>query len=449
MPKRTRYFQKGQARVWKVQCESTQDSSRVWEARGAVVLPRSIDEKSETDTCGSRIVHVVPSVGLATGGLATAVVGLARAQTHAGCRSSIFATEIATPFQGRALRRGLTSVDLPAGADEVDIRVFPIASPARLGYSPELRTALREQSAESDLIHIHSLFLYPQWSAWRTARKARKPYIVSPHGALDPYLRQRGKIRKAITESTWQRRMLNEAAAIHATSEAERSWLLELGYRAPLVVIPNGLDLSAFRLEPERRAALRNRPSQPVGPGPVIVTHGRLAPKKGLDILVEAFAGLASDLPSMRLLVVGPDDEGIGKELRQLAQTHGCGERVTFSGPLNGADLTAALALGDIWALPSHGENFGMAVIEALAMGLPVVTTAAVNVAPDAAEHGALSISPPTVAGFEGTLRTLLSSQAKRQQLADRGSEYALRYDWQYVGRAYLDLYATIASRQV
>src|SRR5205814_616054 len=140
-------------------------------------------------------------------------------------------------------------------------------------------------------------------------------------------------------------------------TEAERDLASDLGYRAPTAVIPNGIDWSAFAAERTTEAAA-SRPK-------IVLYLGRLSHKKGLDVLLQAFAKMA--MPDTRLVIAGPDDEHLTPSLETLARRLGIDGRVEFTGLLDGEERLAALHNADLWVLPSKTENFGTAVIEAMA----------------------------------------------------------------------------------
>ena len=333
-----------------------------------------------------RVLHVIPNLAARTGGPPVAVIESARALSRIGVESTIFATDMAEAASARSHSRASID-DLPDGANALDMRLFPARWPRRLAFSPALSRALADEAPRCDVVHIHSLFLFPQFAAYRAARRARVPYVVSPRGSLDPHLRRRSRAVKAIGDALWQRSMLEDAAALHATSDEEARLLDDVAPAVPRAVVPNGIRCAEFESLPPA-SEFRERHLAGAS-GPVVMFLGRLSHKKGLDVLVRAFALVRREVPDAQLAIVGPDDEGLTPALRAVAAREGVADAVTFTGMLRGRDKLAALAAAGVWALPSHTENFGIAVAEALAAGRAVV------VAPGVAGPGGTRVRAP------------------------------------------------------
>jgi glycosyltransferase involved in cell wall biosynthesis len=389
-----------------------------------------------------KILHVIPSLALQLGGSSVVVAELADALMGLGMQVKVVTTDALTPASSTIARGGAAPADMPDGAERLDLELHSLRHPYRLTFSPSLWRALMDQARQYELLHIHSLNLFPQFAAWRAAARHQLPYVVSPHGALDPWFRARGSVRKGLINVLWQRRMLDGAAALHLTSKDERRLIEPLRIRAPHVVIPNGFDVARFA-HPTDSMAFRRRWLAGYA-GPLVVNHGRLSEKKGLDILVEAIARLDG---GPRLAVIGADDEGVGKLLRQQALQLGIGERVTLVPKLSGTDLHGAIAAADVWALPSHTENFGMAVVEAMAAGRPVVTSPHVNIAPDAAAASALVMVPNAAEELAIAIGGLLADAGHRERLGRTARAYVWRFDWSNVGAEYVTLYQSIIDQ--
>jgi glycosyltransferase involved in cell wall biosynthesis len=292
---------------------------------------------------------------------------------------------------------------------------------------------------------VHSVYLHPVVAAFRACRRSGTPYLVSPHGSFDPWHRNQRRGRKGLAHLVWLDRMLRGAAALHFATAEEARLAADLAPQVSRVIVPAGLDLAAFRDLP---AADDFRTRYLNGcPGPVVLNIGRLSEKKGHDVLVEAFSIAARDRTDARLVLVGPDDEGLQARLSELAAESGIRDRIVFTGMLRGKEKLGALAAADVWALPSATENFGVAVIEALAAGVPTIVSPAVNVAADLAAAGAGVVCERTPEAFGRELVALLDDDERRRSLSRRGREFAKRFDTPALAPRWAQVYASIAEK--
>jgi glycosyltransferase involved in cell wall biosynthesis len=391
-----------------------------------------------------RVLHVVPSLAVRVGGPAVTAVGSSVAVREHGVEATIFATDMARAVTARDKRR-VTPDELPAGAERLDVHLFRARSPYRLAYAPAMRKALRRRITSYDVVHIHSLFLYPQFIAFREAATVDVPYIVSPSGALDPYLRRRSVVIKAITDALWQRRMLDGAAALHFKTEEEARLVSDLRLAPPAHVVPNGLSCSDFSALPPPDPFRRRVAAE----GPLVLSLGRLSWKKGLDVLISAFARARKRVPAATLVIAGPDDEGLEPGLRAQAEREGVADDVRFVGLLLGREKLEALGATDVWALSSHTENFGIAVVEALAAGRAVLVSDAVNLASEIELADAGVVAPPEPVAFADALAPLLDSPAERARLGSAARGFARRFDWSAVAPAFVSMYSAAAQRSL
>ena len=297
-----------------------------------------------------KILHVLPIASQRAGGPPAFAGPAARELEQRGHQVRIVSTDLALA-PGCKGQRALRSDEVHPLIAANDHALYRTRWPGRIAYSPALATALRASVSQFDVVHIHSLWLYPQYAAYSAASAAGVPYIVSPHGALDPFLRERGRLRKRITTEAWQGRMLARAKLIHVTSEVEAELIGDVAPSVPRAVIPLGVDLAEFSELPERDIFRHER----LGgyDEPVILYLGRLTFKKGIDLLIEAFSRARRQF-RCRVVIAGPDDERLEPSLRELAERVGVADDVAFVGPVYGRDRLAALACADIWALASH-----------------------------------------------------------------------------------------------
>jgi glycosyltransferase involved in cell wall biosynthesis len=364
-----------------------------------------------------KILHVLANIAPRYGGPPKACRDMARAVAALGHEVSIYTTnqdgpgELAVPL------------DQPVSEAGVEIRYYPIQPPRFWGTSLPLARALQERISQVDLVHLHSLYLFHDLATGHYCRRYGVPYVMQPHGALDPYIYQRHRLRKTVMEVLFENRNFRNAAAIQFTTAEEAELARPYTCGAPGLVAPLGVHLAEYAVLPEAGAFRAAWPE--VGDRRIILFLGRINFKKGLDLLVRAFAALARERPDVHLVVAGPDDDGWGEQVRGWARQEQVLDRVTFTGMLLGAEKLAVLKDAEIFALPSYSENFGIAVVEAMACGLPVVISDKVNIWREIAAARAGVVVECAAAPLAAALRNLLDNAAARQDLADRGRQAA------------------------
>ena len=363
-----------------------------------------------------RILHVVPTYFPARryGGPIVSVHGLCRALAGRGHEVHVFTTNV----------DGHGTLDVPVNApvdvDGVQVRYFPSPQP-RLYWSPAMRHALAEETCTFDIVHTHAVYLWPGVAASRAARAAGVPYVISPRGMLVPELiAQKSRVAKTLWLRFVERRAFESAAAIHFTSKVEHDDALRVGVPIPAsIVIPNGVDL------PPRRDVPRDERT--------LVFLGRVNWKKGLDRVIEALPPL-----NARLLVAGNDEEGLTPRLREFAQR--VGANVEFLGPVYDSAKDELLARASLFVLLSTSENFGNAVLEALAMETPVVLSKGVGIADEVVRANA------GIIGMDG-VSALLGDRARREQMGRNGRALVeSRFAWPQVAQQMEEAYCSLRS---
>jgi glycosyltransferase involved in cell wall biosynthesis len=386
-----------------------------------------------------RILTVLVGVSARAGGTAAFVGESTQALTRLGQEVTVLSPDIALAPGGWAQRqRRVTDAERHPSLSGEEVRVFATRFPRRLAVSPGLWRAAHERARCSDVVHVHNLWQFPQYAGARAAGAAGVPYVVSTHGALDPYVRDHGRLRKRISMALYQDRLLRRAALIHVTTESEADFISGVAPEVPRAVVPCGVDVTQFQTLPA--PAQFRREHLDSYDGPLVLFLGRITYKKGLDVLIRAFARARRAGPC-RLVLAGPDDEGRVPELKRLVAELRLEHDVAFTGPLYGPARLGALASADVWALSSHAENFGIAVIEALAAGCAVLVSSRVSVAGELARAGAGVIAEPCPEAFGEALAGLLQDGSRRALLAGRGRSLAARYDWSVVGPQLLEMY--------
>jgi glycosyltransferase involved in cell wall biosynthesis len=337
-----------------------------------------------------RLLHVIASIRAAGGGPIEVVRSLSAVHQRDGHSAEV------------------VSLDDPA---DPEVRSFPLPvhalGPARnhYGYSTRCVPWLRQNRSRYDAVLIHGLWQYHSFAAWRALRTTGTPYYVFPHGMLDPWFKRTYPLKHAKKWLYWpwaDYRVLRDARAVLFTCEQEKllapqSFAL---YRAHAVVTglgttppPPGVDASLFL---DRYPELRGKR--------LLLFMGRIHPKKGCDLLLKAYAATMAKDPAWRLVFAGPDSLNLQQTLAARAAALGIADRIVWTGMLRDAMKWNALFAAEVFALPSHQENFGIAVAESLACGVPVLISREVNIWREIeADHAGL-VAPDTV---EGTISLL------------------------------------------
>jgi glycosyltransferase involved in cell wall biosynthesis len=299
-----------------------------------------------------KVVHVVPHVGAEASGPSYSVCSLARALARGSHDVTL-----------------LSVLDGELERDERFVhRVFPKGNfMPGLWRSPELFRALRDAAPTSDVLHSHSLWMMPNIYPGWIARQPPLPLVISPRGTLSSWALRRSRLKKQLVWALVQGKVVRSAACLHATAEEEYRDIRNLGLRQPVCVIPNGIDVP-LAADPEVTAPPAARADH------IILYLGRLHSIKGIDRLLRAWTTLARERPDWCLRIVGPDDGGHEAELRALAASLGT-PRLTFAGPAYGSRKWDEYRAAALYVLPTHSENFGLTVAEALASGTPAITT--------------------------------------------------------------------------
>lgn len=244
------------------------------------------------------------------------------------------------------------------------INTFPrVHWPNRLAFSPKMYMWLKKQvSTKSvDIVHNHSMWMMPNvYPGWAT-KKSNCKYVVSPHGTFSKWAMASGSRAKKIFWPLLQRPSITHACCFHATCVSEYEDIRRLGFRQPIAIIENGIDLPELRIFPKNKH--RN-----------LLYFGRLHPVKGLENLLIVWAKLQSAFPDWSLSIVGPDDGSYATFLKSIVAERNL-ERVFFKGPVYGASKYELYQKADLYVLPTFSENFAMTVAEALSCGLPAVVT--------------------------------------------------------------------------
>lgn len=288
-----------------------------------------------------------------------------------------------------------------------------------------------------DIVHDHGIWLSHNHRLAKLAARRRIPRLVSIHGMLEPWALSHKRLKKRIAWWLYQRRDLTLARCLHATAEMEAVAIHRLDLGIPVRVVPNGVDVPADlhpRAGRARQCGVEKRQRR------IALFLGRLHRKKGLPMLIEAWARVRPE--NWELRIVGPDESGHRAEVEKAIRAARLDNEISISGALEGQAKTLAFFGAELFVLPTHSENFGIAVAEALAHGLPVLTTTAApwSMLP---EHACGWWVSPTVKGIaEGLQRATSLDSTTLHMMGQRGRELAtVQFGWQRVAEQFIGIY--------
>ena len=362
---------------------------------------------------------------------------MARAVARHGHGVEIYATDW-------GLQDEVDASGSPIRQDGVAIRYFPAQFPMAWKTSWPLARALRREIRDFDVVHLHSLYVFHDFVTGRICHQAGVPYLVRPHGTLDPFIYRRSRIRKRVMEVSFQNRVLRRAAAIHYTTEEEMRLAEPSAQGAPGVVVALGLDTESYDKLPAPERVRARHPE--IADRRIVLFLGRLHEKKGLDILAEAFGRDVAGRDDLHLVIAGPDD-GVGSRLEEWLRGAGIRDRTTLTGMIEGEEKLAAYAASEVFVLPSYSENFGLAVLEAMAAGVPVLVSDKVNLWREVVSSGAGLAATCSAEAFDACLVQMLDKPDATRRMGERGYCIAReRFSWERIAVELERLYASVAT---
>lgn len=284
-------------------------------------------------------------------------------------------------------------------------------------------------SAMKSLVHIHGTWTPFELFAFREARKRSAIVVISPHGALERWAFEHKAMKKTLAWRLYQKRVLQSADLIAVNSEQERCRLRDLGLRPPIATICNGVDFKGFG----KLASVTQRDK-------VVLFFSRIDPKKGLPDLIDAWR-LVSDRCGYRLHIHGHGDPDYVKVIEKKVAASGCKD-IALLPAVYGADRWQIFKRASIYVLPSYSENFGITVAEALAAGLPVITTRATPWSNLERERMGYVVDNDVVQLRNALAEAMSLDSVARETIRIKAQAYARQYfDWHGIAESYLKVY--------
>jgi glycosyltransferase involved in cell wall biosynthesis len=323
--------------------------------------------------------------------------------------------QLGTALASRGHRVEIASLDPPGAPylEQCPLPIHPLGPPKlRYAFSKRLIPWLRENRSRYDAVIVSGIWQFHSFAVWRVLRHSGTPYVLFTHGMLDPWFKKQHPLKHLKKWMYWpwaDYRVLRDAQAVLFTCEEERVlarqsfWL----YRCHEVVVNYGTAIPTGDPQLEvteffgRYPELRGKK--------LALFVGRIHPKKGCDLLIEAFGKVLAKGSEWHLVIAGPDQVGWQKKLQHRAEQVGMASRITWTGMISGSIKWGALRGAEVFVLPSHQENFGIAVAEALAVGTPTLISDKVNIWREIQADGAGIVAEDTLSGTCELFRSYLN----------------------------------------
>jgi glycosyltransferase involved in cell wall biosynthesis len=358
------------------------------------------------------IVHFFPRIRREEGGVVQAILDLCQLMVQAGHHVTLATCD---------------GPDLPAAWREPGSNPHAVILDRSLWIASRLSAKglaqFQSLIRSANVVHLHTPWELSNLQVARLLRHEGVPYIVTVHGMLDDYCMEQKSLKKRTFLALGGRKLFSGATTVHFTAAAEKEqatrWIPG-NYKS--VVQACAIDFAPYETLPGIGSALASFPKLKSDSCKILFLS-RLHPKKGVERLIEAVAILCQENKNLQLLIAGPGEEAYTQQLKELAQTSGISEITHFLGMVRGDVKLSLYELADVFVLPTHQENFGLVLPEALACGTPVVTTRGTDIWRELAEAGAKIVDnePRTLAA---AIADLLTDEAKRTQLGRQGREY-------------------------
>ncbi len=361
-----------------------------------------------------KIAHYLNRIDLAEGGVVRAVLDLCAvmaARGHAVTLLTHDPQDIPSEWEGSSAPR-----------------VVQVRPPTRRPglFDKDVLAAFAERFAECDVVHLHTPWDPANLQLASIARRLHKPYVLTVHGMLDDWSMGQKSAKKRLYHMTFAKGLLERAALVHCTAQAELAQARRWIGRGRGVVVPLLFDTAPFESLPGPERAREHWAGAFATGRPVLLFLSRLHPKKGVHVLLDAVANLERRGMAVEVVIAGTGDEPYTGELRSQAERLGLTERVHFVGLVTGELKVSLYQAADLFVLPTSQENFGFVLPEALACGTPVVTTRGVDIWPELESSGGAVIADHGADAIADSAYHLAASPEKRAAMGEAGRAWVL-----------------------
>jgi glycosyltransferase involved in cell wall biosynthesis len=285
---------------------------------------------------------------------------------------------------------------------------------------------------DADVVHGHGFYVGTNYLFGRESRRQRKPLVYHVHGMFEPYILGRSRWKKQLVHWLFENANFRHVRLWRALTLKEADQIRAFGIKKPIVIAPNALNPADFPKPLDAAAPMHlGQGGDLVKTGPRLLFLGRVHPKKGLDLLVAAWARLAKLTKNWQLVIAGPDELGHLAQIRAQAAALGVQDQIVFTGPVTGEKKVRLLHSADLFVLSSYSEGFSMSVLEAMACEIPVVATRACNFS-EISQNAAGWECDSTVESVSAAVQAALeASEAERRERGRNGRRLVeTRYTW-------------------
>jgi glycosyltransferase involved in cell wall biosynthesis len=384
-------------------------------------------------SCGSifrlmRIIHYMLGIRLREGGVARASIDICSALAKRGHDVTMLtndASDAPADWDGSPGRPRCEIVERNR------LQLLTAKSAARA----------RELFSNAEIVHLHVPWDPICWQLGRIACRLDKPYFITTHGMLDDWSMAQTPMKKKLYLTLFARGLLERAAAVQSTARAEQDQSTKWYSRGTSIMIPYLFDLGNYRTLPGAALAKARFPHA-FDSRPTVLFLSRLHVKKNAEALIHAAEFLRDGAEAFKVLIAGSGEPEYERRLRALTERRRLSDCVEFLGFVSGDLKTSLYQAADIFALPTHQENFGIVLVEALVCGTPVITTRGVDIWPELQSSGGVLIANGDPQSLADGIRMLLRDESRRREMAERGRAWVYRYlEPQRVIRMYEEIY--------
>lgn len=388
-----------------------------------------------------RILHVIPSVSPLRGGPSFVIRSITQGLVQRGHDIHVATTDDHGPHGRSGLRGAHNENGVTYHYFRRDVSTYTI--------SVSFAKWLWNRAPTFDLLHIHALYSFPSDIAAAVALKRSVPYIIRPLGILSHWgMENRRPLLKTLMYRAFLRTLLSNANALHCTSKQElREAESTTGTTIRGVVIPNPVDIPSLPAATPLGLFRRSLPE--LGTRPFLLFLSRVDRKKGLELLINALALVRRSIPQLMLVIAGDGELSYLSELKVLVESLHLQDHILWTGFLEGERKNAAFIEASAFVLSSHSENFGVAPVEAMALGVPIIITDAVGIHEDVTSHSAGIVVERRVEPLAGAITQLMQDSPLRSRLTANAREMVRdRYSVEAVCDSLDKLYKSVAEAQ-